>query len=103
MLKHIVLFSLQDFESKEAKDQQLDLIKRELEALPALIPALRGLHVYFNENPQEDFDFALEALVEDMEALKAYAEHPEHLRVARQHIKPYVRARACVDFSLPNE
>lgn len=100
MLKHIVLFSLQDFDTKEAKQAQLALIKQELEALPRLIPALHSLEVVFNENPAEAYDFALTALVDSMVTLPEYADHPEHIRVARDFIKPYVKARACVDFTI---
>lgn len=100
MLKHVVLFSLVDFESEAKRDAQLAHIKQALEALPELIPALHSLKVYLNENPDESYDFALEAIVDDLEALAQYAEHPEHQRVAREDIKPYVKARACVDFTI---
>lgn len=98
MLKHIVLFSLVDFDTPELRHEQLQLIKRELEALPELIPSLDALSVHFNENPAEDYDLLLEALVQDLSALESYAQHPEHLRVARECIKPYLKARACVDY-----
>lgn len=100
MLKHIVLFSLVDFESPEAKATQIATMKRELEALPELIPALRSLTVFLNENSAEAFDFGLEAIVDSLETLPEYADHPEHIRVAREHIKPYIKARACVDFTV---
>lgn len=100
MLKHIVLFSLKDFPNEAARSAQLARIKEELEALPALIPALHSLSVYYNENPAEAYDFALEAVVDDLGRLSEYAEHPEHIRVAKEHIKPYVASRACVDFTI---
>lgn len=100
MLKHIVLFSLVDFDTSEAKQAQLSIIKQELEALPSLIPALHSLEVALNENPAESYDFALTAVVDSLETLPDYANHPEHIRVAQTVIKPYVRARACVDFSI---
>ncbi|MDY5858631.1 MAG: Dabb family protein [Porphyromonas sp.] len=101
MLKHIVLFTLGDFASGEAKCEQLALIKRELEALPALIPALHSLEVHYNENPAESYDFGLVAVVDSLATLPEYADHPEHVRVAREFIKPYLKARACIDYTEP--
>lgn len=100
MLRHIVLFSLVDFPSSEAKHAQLTRIKSELEALPACISELRSLKVFFNENPDEAYDFVLEAELDSLACLSIYAQHPEHQRVAREYIKPYVKARACVDFMI---
>lgn len=100
MLRHIVLFSLVDFPTPEAKAAQMQTIKAELEALPALIPELLSLVVGFNENPAEAYDIILTAELDDLASLPAYADHPEHLRVAREHIKPFVAARACVDYTV---
>ena len=71
MLRHIVLFKLKPFDNEEDKLRQLNLIKSELEIEVASI-----------------------------EELPKYAEHPEHIRVASQYIKPYVEKRACVDFTI---
>lgn len=100
MLRHVVLFSLQDFANEEEKVRQLFVIKRELEALPSLIPSLHALRVFFNQNPAETYDFLLEADVESLEELSLYANHPEHIRVANDFIKPYIKARACVDYKV---
>ena len=100
MLRHIVLFKLKPFNNEEDKLRQLNLIKSELEALQGLIPAINFMRVYINENPAEDFDFMLETEVASIEDLPKYAEHPEHIRVAYQYIKPYADRRACVDFTI---
>lgn len=103
MLKHIVLFKLKSFPTSEEKYAQLIRIKEELEALPALIPAIEKMQVFLNENPNESFDFMLETEVESLEALLSYANHPEHIRVAVEHIKPYVEARACIDYTIQSK
>ena len=72
----------------------------ELETLQDLIPVINFMRVYINENPAEDFDFMLETEVASIEDLPKYAEHPEHISVASQYIKPYVEKRACVDFTI---
>ena len=100
MLRHIVLFKLKHFDNEEDKLRQLNLIKSELEVLQSLIPAINFMRVYINENPAEDFDFMLETEVASIEDLPKYAEHPEHISVASQYIKPYAERRACVDFTI---
>lgn len=100
MLKHVVLFSLIDFETPQKRQAQLQKIKTELEALPALIPSLSTLEVFINENADESYDFMLEAIVPSLQELPAYANHPEHVRVATEYIKPYAKARACVDYTI---
>lgn len=100
MLRHIVLFALEGFESPEQRAAHLEHIKRSLERLPEVIAPLESLSVHLNENPAEAYDFALEAIVPSLEELPAYAQHPEHLRIVQELIKPYLKQRACVDFRL---
>ncbi len=102
MFKHIVLFSLDSsaFQDEKAKKAQLEIIKKELEVLPSVIKCLTDLKVYFNENPKESYDFMLEAILPSAEKLDCYALHPEHIRIAEEFVKPYLKSRACVDFTL---
>lgn len=99
MLTHLVLFGLKGFDSAEQKDQHIQRIKQALEALPQSITALHQLEVITNENPNESYDFALSAQVENLDALKAYAEHPEHERIVQELIRPYLSSRACIDYT----
>lgn len=100
MLNHVVLFSFEGFASHEVKQQHLERTRQELEALPALIPALRALSAVLNENPSEAFDLMLTATVDSLDTLPEYATHPEHVRVVDEYIRPYLKARASVDFTL---
>ncbi len=101
MFRHIVLFALDKdkFASKAEKEKQLEEIKTALEALPKVIDSLSELRVYFNENPDESYDFMLEAYLPTAEDLPSYALHPEHIKVAKELVKPYIKSRACVDFN----
>lgn len=95
MIQHVVLFGLEL--EPEKKETHLQEIKRELEGLVEHIEALEDLEVQININPREQYDFMLTALVEDMEQLEAYAQHPLHQKVVRELIAPHLRSRACVD------
>lgn len=99
MLNHVVLFAFDGFESAEHKASHLAEIKAQLEALPSCISALHDMRVVLNENPAESYDLMLTAVVDSLATLPDYAGHPEHVRVVVDYIKPYLRQRACVDFS----
>ena len=97
MIKHVVLFKLKEFSSQEDKNLKISEIKSRLEALINLIPELKKIHVGININPNEEFDICLETEHENMEGLKTYAVHPEHIAVAKI-IREVLEKRSCVDY-----
>lgn len=96
MIRHIVLFKLKAFDNETNKASKLEEIKIGLELLPAIISELKLLKVGINSNPAEQFDISLLTEFETMEALHAYAVHPEHMAVGKI-IREVLEARACVD------
>ena len=95
MIKHIVLFKFKTSPEKTGKMQE---IKNELEKLTGIIPELQEIHVGLNTNPDEKWDMSLEAIVADLEALNAYANHPAHQQIVKTLIAPMKEDRACVDY-----
>ena len=71
MIKHIVLFKLEESEHKNVRLQE---IRDRLE------------------------DFSLEAVVADLHALEVYANHPAHQEIVKTLIAPVKVDRACVDY-----
>ncbi len=55
------------------------------------------MEVGLNENPAEDWDVVLTAVVETMAEVGEYAKHPAHVAAAAI-VGPYKAARACVDY-----
>ena len=96
MVKHIVFFK---FKATEDKAERMSAIKRELEKLPAVISELKEIKVGININPAEEWDLSLEALVNDMESLASYANHPAHQRIGKEMIVPIKEGRAWVDYA----
>jgi hypothetical protein len=96
MIRHIVLFKLKPFENEVSKAAKLTEIKAGLETLPAIIPELKLLKVGINLNSAEQFDISLLTEFETMEALHAYAVHPDHVAVGKI-IREVLESRACVD------
>ncbi len=78
MLKHIVVMKFK----AGVTSTQVEDIKNSLGALPEKIPVIR--HFEFGADilkSERSYDFALVAAFADIEALKTYQSHPEHLPV----------------------
>ena len=66
-------------------------------ALPEKIEVLRSIEVGVNENPAEDWDVVLTAVVDTMDDVSVYAKHPAHVAAAGI-LAGHKEARACVDY-----
>lgn len=95
MVKHIVCFKLKG--TPEVRRQVAEQFKSALLALPGQIECLQSMEVGINENPAEDWDVVLTAVVPTMEDVAVYAKHPAHVAAA-SIVGPHKEARACVDY-----
>lgn len=95
MIKHIVSFKLSG--SEEERRDVAQRFKSALLALPEQISVLRSMEVGINENPAEDWDVVLTAVVPTMADVEVYAKHPAHVAAAAI-VGPFKAARACVDY-----
>ena len=96
MVKHIVMFKLQG--SDELRRETALRFKAALEALPEQIDVLQSIEVGINENPDEQWDVVLTAIVPTMADVATYAKHPAHVAAAAI-IKDVKELRACVDYN----
>ena len=96
MTKHIVMFKLQG--SDETRREVALRFKAALDALPEQIDVLQSIEVALNENPAEDWDIVLTAIVPTMADVATYAKHPAHVAAAAI-IGGVKQARACVDYN----
>ena len=71
--------------------------KEALMALPEKIEVLNSMEVGINENPAESWDVVLTAIVDKMEHVAIYANHPAHVAAAGL-LAGHKEARACVDY-----
>ena len=98
MIKHIVLFQLKPFASQEEKLAKMQEIKSGLEGLMGVVKELKSMEVGLNCNPADgQYDMALVSTFDTMEGLHAYANHPQHVAVAKM-VAEARQSRACVDF-----
>ena len=95
MVKHIILWKLkEDCNTAEIKRR----IKNGLEGLQGVVPGLLEIEVKIEALSSSNVDIMLYSVLESVEALKEYAVHPEHVKVAETLINPFTETRNCIDF-----
>lgn len=92
------MFKLKKFATPADKQAKMQEIKAGLEALINKIDILRLIRVDFNINPAETWDVILTTELDTLEDVSTYANHPEHVAVAKGIIGPVKADRACVDY-----
>ena len=101
MVKHIILWTLNPALSDEEKAEVKAGIKAGLEGLVGKVPGLIDVKVHIDGRlASSNADVMLASTLESVEALKGYAQHPEHLAVANGKVRPYTVQRACLDFEI---
>lgn len=96
MIKHIVMWKFKD-EVSEADKLEM---KRQLEALKGVVPTLIDIEIGLDVvGSDASKDMVLYSEFNSLDDLKAYAGHPEHLKVV-EFVKPLVSERAVVDYEV---
>lgn len=96
MIKHIVMWK---FKEGVAEADKL-AVKHGLEALMGVTPTLINIEVGLDVlGTDQSKDMVLYSEFQSLEDLKAYATHPEHMKVGEK-LKPLVCERHAVDFEI---
>ena len=96
MVKHIVTFQLTG--TADERRQVAQRFKAALEALPQQIDVLKSIEVGINENPDEQWDVVLTAIVATLADVETYAKPPAHVAAAAL-LAGHKANRACVDYT----
>lgn len=97
MVKHIVMWNFKEELTEEQRKEASGIIRRNLEAVKAVVPGVIELEVRMNELESSNKDIALISAFESVEALGAYQIHPEHVK-AGSYIKTVTCDRVCFDY-----
>lgn len=101
MVKHIILWTLNPELSDEQKEDVKKGIKAGLESLKGVVPGLIDVKVNVDGRlASSNCDVMLDCTLESEEALKAYAVHPAHVKIANTKVRPYTVQRTCLDFEV---
>jgi hypothetical protein len=99
MVKHIIIWDFKDGLTADERAQAASVIKNGLEGLIGVVDGLREVRVYTEMLSTSNGDIMLESVLDDEEALAAYAVHPAHVAV-KDYIGTVVKSRKCVDFTV---
>lgn len=100
MIKHVILWKLKEELSESEKQTITENMKRELEALKGKVPGLIDITIQVKPLASSNAEVMLDSTLESEEALKGYAVHPEHVRVADTYVRPYTQVRMCMDYEV---
>ena len=96
MLHHVVTFQLKP----DAPADQVERIADAVNALGATLPEVRSMAVGRDLALREgNASFAIAAQFDDVEGFKVYADHPEHVRIIKELIGPFIESRSPVQFT----
>lgn len=98
MVKHIILWKIKENISENEREKIKAGVKVGLEALKGKISGLLDIHVQTDSLESSTADIMLDSEFTDVNALKAYAVHPEHVKVADNNVRPFMEVRMCLDF-----
>ena len=94
MIRHVVILKL-----KENSD--LELIKKEIlnlkNEIKEIIHIEVGVDIGFDSSSS---DLCIIADFKNLDDLKTYANHPKHIEVINNYIKPYLIQRNVVDYNV---
>ena len=100
MVKHIILWTLKEM-SEDEKTKVKAEIKTGLESLAGKIPGLLEIKVITEGRLEtSNADVMLDSSFDSFDALKTYAKHPEHVKVADEKVRPFTANRSCLDFEV---
>ena len=100
MVKHVILWQLKDEIQGEEKAEVLKNAKTQLEGLQGKIEGLIEIKLNIVPLSSSNADMMLDSSFVSEEALKGYQVHPDHVYAADNFIRPYTKARLCLDFEI---
>ena len=97
MFRHVVLLRW----LPDATQEQRAAVESGIATLPSLIPEIRsyvfGADAHVNEG---NFDLAIVADFDDFDSYVVYRDHPDHVAVIAERIRPILAERAAVQHEL---
>ena len=100
MVKHLILWQLRDDLFADEKESVKQGIKTGLEGLSGEIEGLLHISVQTECLATSNADVMLDSDFTDAAALAAYALHPKHVAVADSMVRPFTKARVCMDYEV---
>ena len=101
MVKHVILWTLREEFSENEKNKIKKEMKEALEGLVGKVPGLIDMKIHTEGlETSKNAEVMLDSTLESIEALKGYAVHPDHVKVANEKVRPFTASRSCLDFEI---
>lgn len=100
MVRHVIIWKMKSEFSGEEKKKIKKAMKDALEGLVGVVPGLKEMNIVIDPLASSNGEVMLDSLMESEEALKNYAVHPEHVRVADTYVRPFMEVRMCMDYEV---
>lgn len=99
MIKHIVMWRFKESAEGRTATEHAVWMKQHLDALVEIVPEIRSLECGLDTlHTPASFHLVLTVVVDDIEALQRYANHPKHLVIA-DYAKRVTDTRVVVDYN----
>jgi hypothetical protein len=104
MIKHIVMWTINDGETPRIKLERMAEVKSRLLSLQGIIPEIVSMEVHFNAAlaPLENYDVILLTEFKTWADLEVYKNHPDHLEVG-DYIRNVKKNRVAIDYEFDNK
>lgn len=101
MIRHIVWWTLKDEADGHTAGENAQRIKTMGEALLEKVPSLKSIEIGIDikESTTLPAQVVLVSTHDDLAGLKAYAEHPEHLKLG-ELVKATTTSRQAIDYEI---
>lgn len=100
MIKHIVMWKLEENAEGNTKLENAKIIKKKLEVLVGIIPEIVELEVGIDIlETNQSYDVVLVSTFKSLEDLDIYAKHPEHVKVG-EFVGKVRKDRIAVDYEV---
>ena len=94
MIKHVVVFKLNEGESPEKA-------KEVLLSMQGNVPMLKGIEVGVDKlHSARSYDVYLSVILEDMKALEDYQQDEYHVSVVKKHMHKVAKTSVAIDFEI---
>lgn len=97
MVRHIVMWKLDDSFSPQEKQTIAKTFQQKLEALQNIMDGIQKVEVIITPTPSSNVDMMLDSAFDSQAILDAYQVHPKHVEVS-SYLKDKVVLRSCMDY-----
>ena len=97
MIRHVVMWKFKEFSEGKSKAENMEIVRDRLYALVPVISEIKRMEIGFDVSRTDaSMDLILLTEFDTVDALRAYAVHPEHLKVA-DFVRRVVESRVVAD------